>query len=199
MGLTPENVLRLGFAFCGSFCTFSRVIAELGKLAESGHSIIPIMSLAASTTDTRFGKAEDFKREIEEICGRTPICDIASAEPIGPKKLVDALIIEPATGNTLAKLAAGIADGPVTLAAKSQLRNGRPVVIAVSTNDALGANAVNIGALAARKNVYFVPFGQDDPENKPCSAVADFSLTEATVLAALEGRQLQPVLAANQK
>ncbi len=195
--MKPENGLRLGFAFCGSFCTFDRVIDVLGELRKKGYSILPIMSVAASTTDTRFGSAEYFKRKIAGICGVEPICDIASAEPIGPKKLVDALIVEPATGNTLAKLAAGIADGPVTLAVKSQLRNGRPVIIAVSTNDALGVNAHSIGVLAARKNIYFVPFGQDDPVSKPCSAVADFSRTEEALLAALAGKQLQPELLKN--
>ena len=163
-------------------------------LVRRGWTVTPIMSEAAAGTDTRFGRAADFRREIEEICGAPPICGIAGAEPIGPKKLLDALVVEPATGNTLAKLAAGIADGPVTLAAKSHLRNGRPLILAVSTNDALGANAASIGRLAARKNVFFVPLGQDDPAGKPCSAVADFSLTGPAVLAALEGRQLQPAL-----
>lgn len=186
--------MRLGFALCGSFCTFGRVIKVMEELAQKGYTVIPVMSTAAATTDTRFGTAEYFRSRIADICGREPICDIASAEPIGPKKLTDVLIVEPATGNTLAKLASGIADGPVTLAVKSQLRNGRPVVIAVSTNDALGVNARSIGILASRKNVFFVPLGQDDPDAKPCSAVADFSRTEETVLAALEGKQLQPLL-----
>ncbi|MBR4942270.1 MAG: dipicolinate synthase subunit B [Clostridia bacterium] len=192
--MTPDKKVRVGFAFCGSFCTFARVIDVLGDLARKGYGLLPIMSTASASTDTRFGKAGEFKRRIEDICGVPPICDIASAEPIGPKKLIDVLVVEPATGNTLAKLAAGIADGPVTLAVKSQLRNGRPVVIAVSTNDGLGVNAKSIGVLAARKNVFFVPFGQDDPAGKPCSLVADFSRTEEAVLAALEGRQLQPLL-----
>ena len=190
--MTNEKEIRIGFALCGSFCTFERVIKEMEALSQKGYSVLPIMSVASATTDTRFGSAEYFKSKITEICGKKPICDIASAEPIGPKKLIDVLVVEPATGNTLAKLAAGIADGPVTLAVKSQLRNGRPIVIAVSTNDALGVNARSIGVLASRKNVFFVPFGQDDPEAKPCSAVADFSRTEEAVLAAMEGKQLQP-------
>ena len=192
--MTQNNGIRIGFALCGSFCTFGRVIGVMKDLAQKGYSILPIMSTAASTTDTRFGKAEDFISEIRDICGAEPVLTIDRAEPIGPKKLIDVLVVEPATGNTLAKLAAGIADGPVTLAVKSQLRNGRPVVIAVSTNDALGVNAKSIGVLAARKNIYFVPFGQDDPEKKPTSLVADFTLIPRTLELALEGRQLQPVL-----
>lgn len=192
--MTSENGIRIGFALCGSFCTFGRVIKVMEELARKGYSILPIMSVASATTDTRFGTADFFRSKIKEICGTEPVCGIAAAEPIGPQKLIDVLVVEPATGNTLAKLAAGIADGPVTLAVKSQLRNGRPIVIAVSTNDALGVNARSIGILASRKNVFFVPFGQDDPAAKPCSAVADFSRTEEAILAAMEGKQLQPHL-----
>lgn len=158
------------------------------------HKVFPIFSSVSATTDTRFGKAEAFLTLAERICNRQVIQTIRDAEPIGPKKLLDALIIAPCTGNTLAKLAHGIADGPVTMAAKSHLRNGRPVIIAVSTNDALGAAAENIGRLLARKNYYFVPFRQDDAENKPTSMVADFSLIPDTLAAALEGKQLQPII-----
>lgn len=185
--------MNIGFAMCGSFCTFSKVFPVMEVLAEN-HKVFPILSTASSTIDSRFGKAEAFIALAERLCNRSVIRSIADAEPIGPKKLLDALVIAPCTGNTLAKLAHGIADGPVTMAAKSHLRNGRPVIIALSTNDALGAAAENIGKLLARKNYYFVPYRQDDPENKPTSMVADFSLIPQTVEAALEGRQLQPIL-----
>ena len=185
--------MNIGFAMCGSFCTFSRVFPVMETLAEE-NKVIPILSSASCTTDSRFGKAESFITLAERLCNRSVIRTISDAEPIGPKKLLDALIIAPCTGNTLAKLAHGIADGPVTMAAKSHLRNGRPVIIAVSTNDALGAAAENIGRLLTRKNYYFVPFRQDDAENKPTSMVADFSLIPQTLAAALEGKQLQPIL-----
>ena len=158
------------------------------------HKVFPILSTASCTIDNRFGKADSFVTLAERICNRSVIRSISDAEPIGPKKLLDALIIAPCTGNTLAKLAHGIADGPVTMAAKSHLRNSRPVIIAVSTNDALGAAAENIGILLARKNYYFVPFRQDDPDNKPTSMVADFSCIPNALQAALEGKQLQPVI-----
>ena len=187
------NKLNIGFALCGSFCTFSRVLPVMKELAEN-HNVIPIMSFNAYSTDTRFGKAEDFTREIEEICQREIIHSLFSAEPIGPKKLLDALIIEPCTGNTLAKLACGIADTPVTLAAKSHLRNARPLLIAVSTNDALSGAAKNIGTLLNCKNIYFVPYSQDDSENKPTSMVAHFEKTAEALHAALNGKQLQPII-----
>lgn len=185
---------HIGFAMCGSFCTFKRVIPVMKSLADAGYIIHPIMSYNAFSTDTRFGNARDFTSEIEAICNKRIIATLTEAEPIGPKKLLDALIIEPCTGNTLAKLASGIADTPVTLAAKSHLRNARPLIIAVSTNDALAGAAKNIGALLNYKNVYFVPYRQDDPAGKPTSIVADFSLTEQTLEAALDGKQLQPVV-----
>ena len=185
--------MNIGFAMCGSFCTFSKVFPVMEILAQE-HTVLPILSSASSSTDSRFGKAENFIAFAERICNRRVISTIADAEPIGPQKLLDALVIAPCTGNTLAKLAHGIADGPVTMAAKSHLRNGRPVIIAVSTNDALGAAAENIGKLLARKNYYFVPFRQDDAENKPTSMVADFALIPDALLAATEGRQLQPIL-----
>jgi dipicolinate synthase subunit B len=178
---------------CGSFCTFKAVFPVIENLAEN-YNVIPILSDSSCSIDSRFGKAESYILRLSEICGHDPLCTIAAVEPIGPKKLLDALIIAPCTGNTLAKLSHGIADTPVTMAVKSHLRNGRPVVIAVSTNDALGGAAENIGKLMARKHYYFVPFRQDDPLNKPTSMVADFSRIHEALDAALEGRQLQPVL-----
>ena len=185
--------IRLGFAVCGSFCTFKRVLEELEKLAKE-YDITPIMSSGAAFTDTRFGKAEDLRRRITEICGKEPITTIAGAEPIGPQALLDVLVIEPCTGNTLGKLANGITDTAVTMAAKAHLRNGRPVVLAVSTNDALGASARSIGTLMNAKNIYFVPMRQDAPQGKPASVVANFAKTGAAIKAALEGKQVQPVL-----
>ena len=184
---------RLGFALCGSFCTFKKVLAEMEKLSEI-YDITPIMSEGASSIDSRFGKAEDFIRKITEICGKEPITTIAGAEPIGPKALLDVLLIEPCTGNTIGKLANGITDTAVTMAAKAHLRNGRPLVIAVSTNDALGASARNIGTLLNAKNVYFVPMGQDFPEGKPASMVAHFEKSAEAIESALSGKQLQPVI-----
>ena len=188
-----ENKKRLGFALCGSFCTFEKVLGEMEKLAEI-YDITPIMSEGAASINSRFGKAEDFIRRITEICGKTPITSIAGAEPIGPKALLDVLLIEPCTGNTLGKLANGITDTAVTMAAKAHLRNGRPLVLAVSTNDALGASAQNIGKLMNAKNVYFVPFGQDSPEGKPASMVAHFEKSEKALEAALSGKQIQPII-----
>ncbi len=184
----------VGFALCGSFCTYEPVLAALSALAGEYENVVPILSRASAETDSRFGSAADFRHRIETVCGRQVIDSIAGAEPIGPKKLLDLLVIAPCTGNTLAKLSAGIADGPVTLACKAHLRNARPVVVAVSTNDGLAANAESIGRLLARRCFYFVPFGQDSPEKKPTSLVAEMSLIPETVRAALEGRQLQPIL-----
>ena len=185
---------RVGFALCGSFCTHKEVLQELEAICREYETVLPIVSPVCQTTDTRFGKAEDFLAQVERLTGHTAMGSIREAEPIGPKKLLDVLVIAPCTGNTLAKLAAGITDTPVTMAAKAHLRNDRPVVVAVATNDGLSAAAKNIGELLARKNYYFVPFGQDDPEKKPCSLMADFTRIGETVEAALEGRQLQPVL-----
>ena len=185
---------RVGFALCGSFCTHKEVLRELEAICREYETVLPIVSPVCQTTDTRFGKAEDFLAQVERLTGHTAMGSIREAEPIGPKKLLDVLVIAPCTGNTLAKLAAGITDTPVTMAAKAHLRNDRPVVVAVATNDGLSAAAKNIGELLARKNYYFVPFGQDDPEKKPCSLMADFTRIGETVEAALEGRQLQPVL-----
>ena len=185
---------RVGFAFCGSFCTHKEVLKELEAVCREYETVLPILSPACQTTDTRFGTAADFITQVERLTGHNVIGNIRDAEPIGPKKLLDALVIAPCTGNTLAKLAAGITDTPVTMAAKAHLRNDRPVVIAVATNDGLSAAARNIGELLVRKNYFFVPFGQDDPDRKPCSLMADFTRIGETVDAALQGRQLQPVL-----
>ncbi len=189
-----EKELTVGFAFTGSYCTFSKAIPSVKALLKEGIRVVPIFSERSASTDTRFGKASDFITELETLSGNKAILSVSEAEPIGPKKLIDVLVIAPCTGNTIAKLANGIADTSVTLSAKSHLRNNRPVVIAVSTNDGLGANAVNIGKLLARKNIYLVPFGQDDCIEKENSLVADFGLILPTVYAALEHRQLQPLL-----
>ena len=186
--------VRVGFALCGSFCTFDKAIGALERVKGEFGDVTPIVSERGAALDTRFGNAHDFLREIERICDRRVISTIQAAEPIGPKGLLDVLVIAPCTGNTLAKLAAGVTDSSVTMAAKSHLRNGRPVVIAVSTNDGLGASASNIGTLLCRKQIYFVPFRQDDPVGKPTSLLADFSRIPDAIRAALEGRQLQPVL-----
>lgn len=185
--------MKIGFALCGSFCTFEKTFPVIEQLAKS-HTVIPIFSFAAAGTDTRFGIASEHLHRAVQICGNEPIQTLTQSEPIGPKKLLDVLVIAPCTGNTLAKLSHGIADTPVTMAAKSHLRNGRPVVIGISTNDALAGAAENIGKLLNRKHFYFVPFGQDDPENKPTSMIADFAQLPDTIDAAMEGRQLQPVL-----
>ena len=185
--------MNVGFALCGSFCTYQNVFPVIEKLAQ-GHEVFPIFSFASSSIDSRFGTAEIHIQKIRDICGREPILTIEDAEPIGPRKMLDALIIAPCTGNTLAKLAHSIADTPVTMAAKSHLRNGRPIIVAVSTNDALAGAAENIGKLLARKHYYFVPFRQDDPQQKPTSMVARFELIPETLDAALNGRQVQPVI-----
>lgn len=185
--------MNVGFALCGSFCTFSKVFPVMEILAKS-HNVIPIFSPAAYTTDTRFGTAQSHIRKAADICGKDPLFSISQVEPIGPKKLLDALIIAPCTGNTLAKLSHGIADTSVTMAAKSHLRNGRPVIVAVSTNDALSTAAENIGRLLSRKNYFFVPFSQDDPPGKPTSMVADFEKIPQALDAALSGKQLSQII-----
>ena len=184
----------IGFAMCGSFCTFDKVLTQLAHLKTLYPNIIPILSETSSLTDNRFGTAEHFSRRMEEICGHSILSTLTAVEPIGPKEMLDALIIAPCTGNTIAKLANGVADSAVTLAAKAHLRNEAPIVVGVSTNDGLGGNAMNLGKLLARKHFYFVPFGQDDPVHKPCSLVADFSKIPETLSMALEGRQIQPLL-----
>ena len=185
--------MNIGFAMCGSFCTFAQVFPVMEELAKK-HNVIPIFSFASAATDSRFGDAKLHLARAEAICGCPVLRSIPDVEPIGPKKLLDVLVIAPCTGNTLAKLSHGIADTPVTMAAKSHLRNGRPVILAVSTNDGLGAAAENIGRLLNRKHYYFVPFGQDDPTKKPASLVADFSKLPETVTCAAEGKQIQPVI-----
>ena len=185
--------LSVGFALCGSFCTFNKALEQMRLLVQAGAAVTPIMSENAYSTDTRFGTAEYFKKEIEDICGKKTVHTINAAEPVGPKKMFDVLLVEPCTGNTLAKLANGITDTAVTMACKSHLRNGRPLVLAVSTNDALGNSARNIGALLNYKNIYFVPMRQDDCVNKPRSVVADFSQTQAAIICALDGKQVQPI------
>ncbi len=185
--------MEIGFAMCGSFCTFAQVFPVMEALSRE-HRITPVFSFASASIDSRFGTAAEHLEQARRICGRSPLRTIEGVEPIGPKKLLDALIIAPCTGNTLAKLAHSIADTPVTMAAKSHLRNGRPVILAVSINDALAGAAENIGKLLARKHFYFVPFGQDDAQKKPTSMVADFGQIPQTLAAALEGRQIQPML-----
>lgn len=185
--------MNIGFALCGSFCTYAQVFPMM-ELLKYDYNVTPIFSFSAQSIDSRFGTAAEHLRTAAEICGTEPLCTIEAVEPIGPKKLFDALVIAPCTGNSLAKLAHSIADTPVTMAAKSHLRNGRPVVVAVSTNDGLAGAAENIGRLLAKKHYYFVPFGQDDAVKKPTSLVADFTLIPQTLEAALEGRQIQPIL-----
>ena len=186
--------LRVGFAFCGSFCTMSKALDALEQTAARFGPVTPIVSETVAHTDTRFGQAHDFMREMERICSRRVIDSVAGAEPIGPKGLLDVLVICPCTGNTLAKLAHGITDSPVTMAAKAHLRNGRPLVLAIATNDGLTGSAPNLGTMLGRRNVFFVPFGQDDCVGKPASLAADFSLVPAAIQAACRGEQLQPIL-----
>ena len=185
---------RLGFAVCGSFCTHKEILPQIKKLKEKGYLITPIVSEIVSTTDTRFGKAEDFLLQLEDICESKCIKSIKEAEPIGPKALLDALVIAPCTGNTLGKLANGITDSTVTMAAKAHLRNERPLILTPSTNDALGASARNIGALMNCKNVYFVPFRQDMPHSKHNSCISKFELIDDTIEFALKGEQIQPMI-----
>lgn len=185
---------RIGFALTGSFCTFEKIIPELEKLAQEGCDLYPIMSHNAYSLDTKFGTAENWRKKIERITGKEIVHSVVQAEPIGPERLLDLVIVAPCTGNTLAKLANGVTDTSVTMACKAHWRNDRPVLIAVSTNDGLGANLKNLGILMAMKNVYFVPFGQDNPTAKKNSLVADMTRIIPAAIAAIEGRQLQPVL-----
>lgn len=187
--------IRIGFAMCGSFCTYSKVIPEFEKLCDLGYDVYPIMSEISACSDTRFGSAESFKHTLEAKSKKPVISSITEAEPIGPKNMLDILVIAPCTGNTLGKLANGITDSSVTMAAKATLRNSKPVLIAVSTNDALSNSAKNIGTLLNCKNIYFVPMRQDDFEKKPTSIVADFSKIQDSITAALQGKQIQPIFA----
>jgi dipicolinate synthase subunit B len=184
----------VGFAICGSYCTFENLLAALETVCGAYERVVPVLSEAAYSTDTRFGKAAAFVEKVEALCGEPVIHTISGAEPFGPRAPLDVLVVAPCTGNTLAKLARGVTDSSVTMAAKAHLRNGRPVLIAVSTNDALSGNAANLGALLNRKNIYFVPFYQDDPQKKPASLAADLTLLPRAIDAALDGGQLQPLL-----
>ena len=184
----------IGFALTGSFCTFERALSQMEELVKRGYDVLPVLSFNAGTLDTRFMKAERLRERITAITGHAPIDTLVDAEPIGPKKLCDVFVIAPATGNSLSKLVNGQFDTPALLGAKSHLRKENPLVLAVSTNDGLGAAAQNIGKLLTWRNVYFVPFGQDDPLKKPRSLVADFDQIPRTVAAALAGAQVQPML-----
>lgn len=184
----------LGYAMCGSFCNLRKAIDQLRNLAASGEEILPIMSQNTYYTDTKFGKAKDFVKEVEEICGKKIIKEIPEAEPIGPQIKLDCLCIAPCTGNTLAKMAHGICDTSVTMAAKAHLRNERPLVIALASNDVLSLNAPSLAIMLQRKNVYIVPFEQDDALKKPRSAVCRFELIADTINEAKQGRQIQPIL-----
>lgn len=185
---------NIGIAITGSYCTYKKVFEELKHLASTGASLYPIFSDHASTTDSRFGDCADFLQRAEDLTGRKPITTIPDAEPIGPNALFDILVIAPCTGNTLSKLANGISDTPVLMAAKAHLRNNRPLVVALSTNDALGMNLKNIGILLNTKNIYFIPFGQDNYKTKPNSMIAHIELMCDTIEQALQGRQMQPVI-----
>ncbi len=185
---------RIGVALTGSHCTIEAILPQLEKLALAGADLYPIFSPAVQQTDTRFGTAEAVRQAVEKITGRSPWISIVEAEPIGPRKLLDLLLIAPCSGNTLAKLANGIVDTGVLMAAKAHLRNGRPLLISISTNDGLGLNAPNLARLLSTKNIYMVPFGQDSPAGKPNSLVAKAGLISEAAEAALAGRQLQPLL-----
>jgi dipicolinate synthase subunit B len=184
----------IGFAMTGSFCTLARTLPVLEELTRCYETVVPILSEHCGGMDTRFGTAAHWRQAVTELCGMAPITTIQEAEPIGPKKLLDLLIVAPCTGNTLGKLAGGITDTTVTMAVKAHLRNERPVLLAVSTNDGLAASLQNIGILSCRRNYFLVPFRQDDPERKPSSLVAEMEMIPASAEAALLGRQLQPLL-----
>ncbi|MBH1939353.1 dipicolinate synthase subunit B [Mobilitalea sibirica] len=190
------NGLKVGYALTGSFCTFSNTFLEMERLAKEEVDLYPIFSERSCTIDSRFGKAEDFLKKAEAITGKKPVTTIETAEKFGPGNILDIVVIAPCTGNTMAKLAYGITDSPVLMAAKGHLRNNKPVVLAIATNDALGANMKNIGMLMNTKNIYFVPFSQDNYEKKPFSMIAHFNLLLPTIIEALQGNQLQPVILA---
>lgn len=186
--------VKVGFAMTGSFCTFAKTLPQIELLVKEGAEVFPILSYAVNEFDTRFGKADDLKDTLKKITGKDLITTIVGAEPIGPKGYLDILVVAPCTGNTISKIANAITDGPVTMACKAHLRNQKPLVIGVSTNDGLGANAKNIGTLLNMKNIYMIPFGQDDPFKKCTSLVADFDLLVPTVIGAIKHVQLQPML-----
>ncbi|GGH17956.1 dipicolinate synthase subunit B [Paenibacillus segetis] len=184
----------VGYAITGSHCTFAEVMPQIQRFVDMGAKVVPIASQTVMTTDTRFGKSDNWQKQLKDITGNDIISSIVDAEPLGPSKLLDVLVVAPCTGNTTSKLANAMTDSPVLMAVKAQLRNSRPVVIAVSTNDGLGFNLANIAKLIVAKYIYFVPFGQDSPEGKPNSLVARMELVPETCYAALEGRQLQPLI-----
>lgn len=184
----------VGYAVTGSHCTFAEVMPQIQRFVDGGAKVVPIISNSVSTTDTRFGKSNDWQKQLKEITGNDIISSIVDAEPLGPKKLLDVLVIAPCTGTTTSKLANAVTDSPVLMAAKAQMRNGRPLVLAVSTNDGLGFNLANIAKLIVAKNIYFVPFGQDNPADKPNSLVARMELVPEACYAALEGKQMQPLI-----
>lgn len=188
--------LKVGFAICGSFCTYEKMLLAMQSVKDRYGDLTPIMSENSASTDTRFGRAGDFISEVERICGKKILSSIEAVEYIGPENALDILVIAPCTGNTLAKIASGITDTAVTMACKAHLRNNRPVVISISTNDGLSGNASNLGLLLNRKNFYFVPFRQDDAEKKPFSLVSDLDKLCDTLDLALIGKQLQPILCA---
>jgi dipicolinate synthase subunit B len=185
---------KIGFAITASYCTFDAILKPIENIISAGAIVTPILSLNAATVDTRYMKADDFKDKLIKLTGNTIIASLVEAEPVGPKALFDIVIVAPCTGNTLAKLACGITDTPVTMACKAQRRNDRPVLLAISTNDALSLNAPNIAKLMSTKGYYFVPYKQDNAQKKPTSIIADMNLILPAALAALNGKQLQPVL-----
>ncbi|EIJ81448.1 dipicolinate synthase subunit B [Bacillus methanolicus PB1] len=185
---------RIGFGLTGSHCTYDEVYPEIENLVNTGAEVIPVVTFTVKNTETRFGKGEDWVKRIEDLTGNKVIDSIVKAEPLGPKIPLDCMVIAPLTGNSLSKLANAMTDSPVLMAAKATMRNQKPVVLGISTNDALGLNGVNLMRLMATKNIYFVPFGQDDPIKKPNSMVARMSMLEETIIAAMNGKQLQPVI-----
>ncbi len=189
-----NKIKNIGLAITGSFCTFDRILSELKKIIDHGYNVIPIFSYATANTDTRFGTAADFRRKVVELTGKEPVDSLVLAEPLGPKGMIDIMVVAPCTGNTLAKISQAITDTPVTMAVKAHFRNNKPVVIAVSSNDLLGINFRNLGSLMSMKNIYFVPFGQDDHLKKPKSLISDYSLLLPAIEKAADGEQLQPLL-----
>ncbi|EXX91218.1 dipicolinate synthase subunit B [Paenibacillus darwinianus] len=186
--------ITVGYALSGSHCTFAEVMPQIKRFVDAGARVIPIVTSTIMTTDTRFGTSAEWQKQLKEITGNEMISTIVEAEPLGPSKLLDVMLIAPCTGNTTSKLANAMTDSAVLMAAKAQMRNGRPLVLAISTNDGLGLNAANIAKLLITKNIYFVPFGQDNPEQKPNSLVARMDLLMEACEAALQGKQVQPVL-----
>ncbi len=185
---------RIGFGLTGSHCTYDAIFPEIEKLVKAGADVFPAVTFTVKNTETRFGKGEDWIKRIEEVTGKKVIDTIVDAEPLGPKIPLDCMVIAPLTGNSLSKFANALTDSPVLMAAKATLRNGNPVVLGISTNDALGLNGVNLMRLMAAKNIYFIPYGQDDPIKKPNSMVARMTALSETVEAAIQGKQLQPVI-----